>query len=222
LCYNDAGNDAGPTTIGAGRAGDMPFDAKKLGRYQVGMRRRIQELKARTEDCLDFAIDHVLQDRIDTYFRIEEALDEIDQTLPRIEEELTRVCDLAGANRLESRLEYMEDRFEEIDSEVRQRPRRRRRKINFADFFRAASGAEPGASRGEISSPAEAYDVLGLADGSSLAAITATFRRRAKHLHPDVRKGDRSSEPELRRIIEAYQYLKDHLSMSSIEPPREW
>jgi hypothetical protein len=200
----------------------MPFNAKKLARYQIGMRRRIQELKARADECLDFAIDHVMQDRMDTYFRIEEALDEIDRALPLIEEELSRIHDLSGANRLESRLEFMEDRFEEIDSEVRQRPRRRRRRINFADFFRAAGGGgEPGGSLGEIASAAEAYHVLGLADGSSLSAITATFRRRAKSLHPDARKGDRSSEPELRRIIEAYQYLKEHLSMTQAEPPRD-
>lgn len=200
----------------------MPFNAKKLGRFQTGMRRRLQELKARTEDCLDFAIDHVMQDRIDTYFRIEETLDEIDRTLPLIEEELDRVGDLAGADRLESRLQYVEDRFEEIDSEVRQRPRRRRR-FNFADFFRAAGGGgEAGGSRGQISTPGEAYGALGLADGSSLTAVTASFRRRAKSLHPDARRGDRSSEPELRRIIEAYQYLKEHLSLSQTEPPREW
>jgi curved DNA-binding protein CbpA len=64
-------------------------------------------------------------------------------------------------------------------------------------------------------------EVLGLEFGSSLATITAAFRRRAKMLHPDVRKGDRSSEPELRRIIEAYQYLKDNLSLTETEPPRE-
>lgn len=199
----------------------MPFNAKKLARYQVGMRRRIQELKARTEDCLDYAIDHVMQDRIDTYFKIEEGLDEIDRTLPLIEEELNRIHDLSGAHRLESRLEFIEDRFEEIDSEVRQRPRRRRRKINFADFFRAAGGGggEPPDSGSEINSPTEAYRALGVEEGTSISAITATFRRRAKSLHPDARKGDRSSEPELRRIIEAYQYLKEHLSMIQAEPP---
>lgn len=199
----------------------MPFNAKKLARYQVGMRRRIQELKARTEDCLDYAIDHVMQDRIDTYFKIEEGLDEIDCTLPLIEEELNRIHDLSGAHRLESRLEFIEDRFEEIDSEVRQRPRRRRRKINFADFFRAAAGGgrEPPDSGSEINSPTEAYRALGVEEGTSISAITATFRRRAKSLHPDARKGDRSSEPELRRIIEAYQYLKEHLSMIQTEPP---
>lgn len=192
----------------------MPFESRKLGRYQASMRRRIESLRSRTEDSLDFALDHMIQDRVDTYFKVEEGLTEIDRTLGLIEEELTQIHDLSGALRLESRLEFIEDRFEELDSEVRERPRRRRRKINFADFFKAAGvGGGTPTSGGEINSTSEALQALGLEQGCSLSAITAAFRQRAKKLHPDARKGDRSSEPELRRIIEAYQYLKDNLSI---------
>jgi hypothetical protein len=114
----------------------------------------------------------------------------------------------------------MEDRFEEFDSEVRQRPRRRRRKINMADFFKAAGGGwGDGQPRSEINNPTDAFAVLGLNTGSSMPDVTRAFRRRAKQLHPDARKGDRSSEPELRRIIEAYQYLKEYLGLSNTEPP---
>lgn len=202
----------------------MPFDAVKLAKYRAGMRRRIEELKRRAEDSLDFAMDTMMQDRVDTYFHIEEGLAEIDRTLVLIEEELGAICDVAGANRLDSRLEFMEDRFEELDSEVQQRPRRRRRRLNFADFFRTAAGGsgETTASRGEIGSATEALRTLGLDDGCSMAQVTAAFRQRAKKLHPDARKGDRSSEPELRRIIEAYQYLKEYLSLSQTEPPQNF
>lgn len=199
----------------------MPFDAKSFVKYQAGMRKRIAELKAKTEDCLDFAMDTMMHDRVDSYFKVEEGLGEIDRSLGLIEEELAQVADLSSAQRLNSRLEFVEDRFEEFDSEVRQRPRRRRRRINLTDFFKAASGGwgeAPGA-RGEIASPTDAFAALGLEYGSSLAAVTKAFRERAKKLHPDARKGDRSSEPELRRIIEAYQYLKEHLSLSNSEPP---
>jgi hypothetical protein len=198
----------------------MAFDARKLAKFQKGMRRRIEDLKRKTEDSLDFAIEHMMQERVDTYFKVEEGLEEIDRTLVLIEEELVEIVEQTGALRLESRLEFVEDRFEEFDSEIRQRPRRRRRKINLADFFKAAGGGggDPSAVRGEINSMAEAFSALGLEHGCSMAAVTAAFRQRAKKLHPDVRKGDRSSEPELRRIIEAYQYLKDNLSFSNIEP----
>lgn len=199
----------------------MAFDAGKLGKFRVQMTRRIEELKSRTEDSLDFAMDHLMQEQVDTYFRIEEGLGEIDRTLALIEEELGQLHDQTGAVRLQSRLEFVEDRFEEFDSEIRQRPRRRRRRINFADFFKAAGGGEGSASRGEINGAPEAFAALGLEYGSTMAQVTAAFRQRAKKLHPDARKGDRSAEPELRRIIEAYQYLKETLSLSVTEPPRE-
>lgn len=187
------------------------------------MRRRIETLRTKTEDSLDLAIDTMMQDRVDTYFKVEEGLEEIDRTLRLIEEELQEIWDLSGALRLDSRLEFIEDRFEELDSEVRQRPRRRRRKLNMADFFKAAGGGGDGlGSRGEITNPSDAYKALGLDSDCSMAAVTAAFRQCAKRLHPDVRKGDRSSEPELRRIIEAYQYLREHLSPMQTEPPRDY
>ena len=202
----------------------MPFDAHKLSKFQAGMRRRIAELKAKTEDSLDFAMDNMMLDRVDTYFRVEEGLGEIDRALLLIEEELAHIHDLSGAMRLEARLEFVEERWDEFDSDIRQRPRRRRRRISLADFFKAAGGGggEGSGARGEISSPTEAYRALGVEYGGSMAEVTAAFRQQAKKLHPDANDGDRSSEPELRRIIEAYQYLKEHLSLSSTEPPRRF
>ena len=198
----------------------MSFDPRRLARYQDRMRRRIGDLRSKNDESLDFAVENLLQDRVDTYFKAEETLEEIDRMLGLIEEELELVQDFSTAVRLESRLEFIEDRFEELDSEIRQRPRRRRRKINFADFLRAAGGGgQVSGSRGEINNAVEAYHALGLEYGSSLLAVTAAFRKCAKKMHPDARKGDRSSEPELRRIIEAYQYLKDNVSMFQTEPP---
>lgn len=201
----------------------MAFDPRKLVKYQAGMRRRIEELRHKTDESLDFAMDHMMQERVDSYFKVEEGLGEIDRMLTLIEEDLGQIHDLSGAHRLESRLEFIEDRFEELDSEVRQRPRRRRRRMNFADFFKAASGGGGGLAnaRGEIKNPSEAFSALGLDHGSSLTAVTAAFRQRAKQLHPDARRGDRTAEPELRRIIEAYQYLRDHFNIMQTEPPRE-
>lgn len=197
----------------------MPFDQRGRARYFAGMRRRIGELRARTEDSLDFAIETMMQDRVDSYFRIEQGLAEVDRMAMLIEEELAIVDELTHAQRLESRLEFIEDRFEEFDSEIRQRPRRHRRKINLFAFFKAASGGggDPTFPHGEIRSQVQAYEALGLQFGSSMAAITRAFRQRAKKLHPDIRKGDRSSEPELRRIIEAYQLLRDDPSIPRTE-----
>jgi len=198
----------------------MPFNAFKLARYQAGMRRRIESLQRKTESCLDFAMDYMMLDRVDSYFIVEQGLAEIDRTLHLMAEELPNIQTLSNASRLESRLEFVEDRWEELDSEVRERPRRRRRRINLTDFFKAAGGnpEQPGIRR-EINNTTEAYQVLGLEYGSSMSSVTKAFRYRAKKLHPDVREGDRTAEPELRRIIDAYQYLKENLDLSQTEPP---
>ncbi len=196
----------------------MPFDFRKLGKYRVGMLRRIAELKAKSEDSLDVAIDTMMEARVDSYFRIEQGFAEIDHSLQTIEEELALVGDLTTAQRLEARLDFIEDRYDELDSEVRQRPRRRRRKINMADFFKTASGGGMPGQPGEVNTAGEAYEALGLEFGSSMSAVTKAFRDKAKKFHPDARKGDRSSEPQLRRILEAYQLLKEYLSLSNLDP----
>lgn len=199
----------------------MSVDPRKLAKFRANARRRIEDLRARARDSLEVAVDTMMDERIDSFFRIEQGLDEIEKSLATIEEEMAAVFDLAGAVRMSSRLEFVEDLFDELDSEVRQRPRRRKRRINLADFLRAAGGSgEPGEpARNEITNAFDAYRVLGLEEGCSLADVTAAFRKRAKDLHPDARNGDRSSEPELRRIIEAHQFLKEYLSLSNTEPP---
>ncbi|MDH5640696.1 MAG: J domain-containing protein, partial [Nitrospira sp.] len=71
-----------------------------------------------------------------------------------------------------------------------------------------------------INNAVDAYAVMGVEFGSSLADVTAAFRVKAKQLHPDANNGDRSSEPELRRMLEAYQFLKEYLSLSNTDPLR--
>jgi hypothetical protein len=198
----------------------MPFDFRKLGKYRVGMLRRIADLKSKSEDSLDVAVETMMEERVDSFFRIEQGFAEIDHSLQTIEEELALVGDLSTAQRLEARLEFVEDRYDELDSEVRQRPRRRRRKINLADFLKAAGGGRDplSESRGEVNTAGEAYEALGLEFGSSMSAVTKAFRDKAKKFHPDARKGDRSSEPQLRRILEAYQLLREYLSLTNLDP----
>jgi len=200
----------------------MPFSASKFMKFRSGMQRRIASLCAKTEDSLDVAVDTMMQDRIDSFFRVEQGLEEIARTLTVIGEELEQVRDLSGAMRLESRLEFVEDRWDDFDSEIRERPRRRRRKINLADMLKAASGGGGDLSQGSssVNNPVDAYAIMGVEFGSSLADVTTAFRQKAKQLHPDANKGDRSSEPELRRMLEAYQFLKEYLSLSNVEPLR--
>ena len=185
------------------------------------MTRRIAQLRVQTEKSLDFAIETMFQERVEDYLRVEQGLIEVDRMLVVVEEEVESICELNTAQRLESRLEFIEDRFEEYESEIRQRPMRRRRKINLFNFFKAAAGGggDPMAPAGEVRSAIQAYEILEVEFGASLSVVTRAFRSRAKKLHPDSRQGDRSSEPELRKIIEAYQYLKaEYFGTESSEP----
>ena len=199
----------------------MPLNNHQRRKFVTGMTRRIAQLHVQTEKSLDFAIETMFQERVEDYLRVEQGLIEVDRMLVLVEEEVASICELNTAQRLESRLEFIEDRFEECDSEIRQRPPRRRRKINLFNFFKAAAGGggDPMAPAGEIRSAIQAYEILEVEFGSSLSVVTRAFRSRAKKLHPDSRQGDRSSEPELRKIIEAYQYLKtEYFGTDSSEP----
>ena len=188
----------------------MPLNEKNRHRFVAAMNKRITELRAKTEESLDLAIDTMFQERVDAYLRVEQGLAEVDRMLNLIEADLEEVLEFSTAQRLESRLEFIEDRFDEFDSEIRERPRRRRRRLNLFNFFKAAGGGgnDPTAPKGEIQSAVDAYKALGMEFGSPMPAVTRAFRQQVKKIHPDIRHGDRSAEPELRRIIEAYQFLK--------------
>ncbi len=188
----------------------MALNNHNRRKFVTGMTRRIAQLRAQAELSLDFAIETMFQERMEAYLRVEEGLLEVDRMLVVVEADVEGICEVNAAQRLESRLEFIEDRFEEFESEIRQRPRRRRRKINLFNFFKAATGGggDPMEPAGEVRSAIQAFEILDIAFGSSLPVVTRAFRERAKKLHPDNRQGDRSTEPELRKIIEAYQYLK--------------
>ncbi|ALA58514.1 hypothetical protein NITMOv2_2097 [Nitrospira moscoviensis] len=199
----------------------MPFSTSKFIKFQGGMRRRIESLRMKTEDSLELAVDTMMEARVDSFFRVEQGLEEVIRSLIEIEEELGIVRDLSGAMRLESRLEFVEDRWDEFDSEIRERPRRRRKRISLADMLKAAGGGgDLSNPSGGVNNAVDAYAIMGVEFGSSLSDVTAAFRHKAKQLHPDANNGDRSSEPELRRMLEAYQFLKEYLSLSNTEPMR--
>ena len=115
----------------------MPFSQHKFFKFQNGMLRRIESLRPKAEESLELAVDTMMQERVDSFFRVEEGLEEVIKSLAQIEQEIGEIRDLSGAMRLESRLEFVEDRWDDFDSEIRERPRRRRRKISLADMLKA-------------------------------------------------------------------------------------
>ncbi len=199
--------------------GAMPFSTAKFLKFRSGMQKRIGSLRSKTEDSLELAVDTMMEERVDGFFQVEQGLEEVIKSLIEIEEELEAIRDLSGAVRLESRLEFVEDRWDEFDSEIRERPRRRRKRVSLADMLKAASGSgQLSESPHAVTNAVDAYAIMGVEFGSSLADVTAAFRIKAKQLHPDANNGDRTSEPELRRMLEAYQFLKEYLSLSNTEP----
>jgi DnaJ-class molecular chaperone len=151
---------------------------------------------------------------MDTYFILEERLQEFERLFLNIHQEIEGTTEVAGFQRLEDRFNYLEDYFEEVDSELRGRPvRQRARKFNFFNFFRQWQAEQERAAQqiNEIKDAAEAYRVLGLSVGSDLKTVTTAFRRMVKDLHPDTREGDRTTEPQLRKLMAAYQFIKREL-----------
>ena len=182
-----------------------------LSEIRKRLNRRIKIFYGYIEQSLNYGLDHLFQDRVDEYLRFESKVEDILRVIGVIVDELEAANDLSGLRRLESRLDYIEDQFDDLDAHIRGRRRRRRRKPSLFDFFKKATGGaggDPNEARGEINSLSEAYEALGLAPGTSQREITTTFRNKIRDLHPDARGGDRSAEPLLRKLIAAYQYLK--------------
>src|SRR5881396_3329258 len=174
------------------------------------MKSRVAELQARITKDVDYAFESLLQAQPDLSLKMEGELEEVLRMAELIESELDEASGISELDRL---IEFIEDRFEELEAELYSRPRRRRkRRPNLFDFFRQATGGGGwGGStdpQGEVSNAAEAFAILGLEEGSSYTAVTKAFRMKVKELHPDARAGDRSGEVQLRKLIAAYQYIK--------------
>jgi DnaJ-domain-containing protein 1 len=173
------------------------------------LRERLRDLQGQVEKSASEAFERVFHERMDTYFVQEERLDEMELLLHQLMGEIDNAHELDGLKRISARLTFLEDHFDEIDSQLYNKPMRRRPgRFNLLEFLRQfESGQAPGV-RNEINDELEAYQELGMEPGSSMKSITAAFRRRVKELHPDRRGGDRSTEPKLRRLVAAYEFIK--------------
>src|SRR5207244_12673834 len=77
----------------------------------------------------------------DSAWRVESDLEEVLRMAELIESELDEASGISELERLDRRIEFIEDRFEELEAELYSRPRRRRkRRPNLFDFFRQATG----------------------------------------------------------------------------------
>lgn len=181
---------------------------------QDALRERIEGLQRKIGAGMEFALDHLLEQQVDYYFRHEEAFEELESLFCRVTADFDSLDSVDALKRFEARFIILEDRCEEIDAGLRQRPMRRRHRINFFNFFRQSQGdnGQADQSRPEVSSLTEAYEILGVEADTRPALITAAFRKLVKELHPDTNGGDRSHEPRLRKLMAAYQLIKAQVS----------
>ena len=59
----------------------MPFSQSKFIKFQNGMRRRIDSLRPKAEESLEIAVDTMMQERVDSFFRVEQGLEEVIKSL---------------------------------------------------------------------------------------------------------------------------------------------
>jgi curved DNA-binding protein CbpA len=187
---------------------DQDYDHLKAMELRKKLRDRVGDLQTRVEKSSSEAFEQVFHERMDTYFAQQERLEEMEQLLDQILHEIDRSRLLEDLKKLSGRLNFLEEHFEEIDSQLYNRPMRRRNRFNLFDFLRQWESNSTPEARPEFSSEAEAYQELGMEPGATMRSITAAFRRLVKELHPDRRGGDRSTEPKLRRLVAAYEFIK--------------
>ena len=184
--------------------------ASNFFRIRGELRRMIEELERRSRSGMDLAMDRMFALQPETYLRYEERFSELIRLFSCLREELERASDWNSLERLQRRVFFLEDQFEDVDSVLRNRPKKIRTRLPWDRMFRMA-GTSGGGRLGEPGitiSIAEAHQVLGVAEGTPFPEIRRRFRRLMKELHPDVRMGDRSAEGQMRHVIDAYELIK--------------
>src|SRR5439155_20775479 len=99
-----------PTTRG-------PVTKKKTGRGEGA-----SETKARVTRDVDDAFEALLQGQPDLSLKMESDLEEVLRITELIESELPEASGISELERLDRRIEFIEDRFEELEAELYSRP----------------------------------------------------------------------------------------------------
>src|SRR3989442_3011851 len=90
------------------------------------MKSRVAELQARITKDVDYAFESLLQVQPDLSLKMESELEEVLRMAELIDSELDEASGISELERLDRRIEVIEDRFGELEAELYSRPRRRR------------------------------------------------------------------------------------------------
>src|SRR5256712_6565674 len=100
------------------------------------MKSRGADRHARIAKDVDYAFEALLQVQHDLSLKMENDLEEVLRMAELIESELDEASGISELERLDRRIEFIEDRFEELEAELDSRPRRRRKRAaNLFDLF---------------------------------------------------------------------------------------
>ena len=185
-------------------------DAKKLLEQKRRLTRRIVALCGSIDQDLTVAFEKYFEENSYVYFSFEEKLNGIKTLFESIQNQVADTIRLSELSKMAERLGYVEDRMDELIAPLYNRRRRKRNTFRFSDFFNKYKEQIGSGAESEMSSLDEAFELLGLSGNENMLKVTSAFRSLAKKYHPDVLGGDRSGEIELRRIVGAYQYIKQN------------
>jgi DnaJ-domain-containing protein 1 len=177
------------------------------------LRDLIESLIRKSMAGMDLAMDRMFVLQPETYLRYEERFSELARLLECLQAELETADNWGALERIQRRVYFLEERFEDIDSVLRKRPRKYRSRVSMENLFRVSQGGSGGSrtssgSGGDNLSVEEACEILGLEISAKLPEVRKKFRSLMKELHPDIRMGDRSKEGQVRKILAAYEVLK--------------
>lgn len=195
---------------------DQSNDIKKLVQRKRRLARHLFKMKSCLPDLLEHAFDRYYETQALTYIKVEEEVYRFEELFAGLGLEVETTDGMGTLRLVARRVNYIADQLDALESNVFKRARRRRRNVfNLAEFFEKfsnANGNGTSQAKQEISSLTEAYEILDLEEGCSLSQIMTSFRKLAKKYHPDSHGGDRSREAELRRVVEAYQVIKENFA----------
>ena len=141
---------------------------------------------------------------------MEDRFSELDRLFRGLLEELSRETSRSGLSKIARKSEFLEDRFEEMDSFLRNRPRRKRVALPWEKFFRMGAGGEGSSGDRREEKVRLSCRSLGLPESAVWTEIRKKVRSLLKEMHPDMRAGDRSQEGRMREILDAYDFLKHY------------
>ena len=193
---------------------------KDYYRERAALRRRLEEMVSESRKGMEYALERMFLIQPESYILFDERYSELLRLFSCLLRELDDVNSWGALLQIQRRAGFLEERFEDVDCVLWNRPRKSRSKISWSRFFGHATGSGGEDARSSSGSApelshSEACMVLGVEVTATLTEVRHRFRLLVKNLHPDVRHGDRSSEAEMRKVIEAYNVLKSILGEES-------